>query len=268
MPSFKSNGGFIGANPSYFSTTTYKTPVFVGGVAYSGSGNTTDNQSYSLTSLTGGIGTAPQAGDVVIAAYAETTDNVDLSMSLGTGYTELFEAYDGAGDLNYAVYYKVMGDTPDTTFVNPTGQQASTNGWALAIHVWRNVSKTAPISASGYTVGTSFSLPTVTANYSSSAVIVVAAAGDSGGLDATVISTTGLANEYPALGNDTYDSLIYMGSKFGPVTPGAIPVNAITTDLPIATGDSAGVAVIELAPEAYNSSGIWALNEVAPSFIK
>lgn len=121
---------------------TFSTPapdsdlVFVGGA--SGNGASGSAITVSLTSLTGGVASAPAAGDIVIIGWApcpNLTPDLDVSV---TGYTEAADVYaPGSGvDTNLGAFYKVMGGVPDTT------AELSATGGALfegsyVIHVWR-----------------------------------------------------------------------------------------------------------------------------------
>jgi hypothetical protein len=75
--------------------------------------------------------------DVVVCVYAASGTS-DLAMSgtwSGGGGTELHEMYQNStDDTNLGLYYKVMGGTPDTSFVGvgPTGTANATIGTAFA----------------------------------------------------------------------------------------------------------------------------------------
>lgn len=112
---------------------------FVGTVTTSASG------SLSLTSLTGGIGSAPATDDIVLVAVFGT-DGSDINIAV-TGYTEVADIYaNGAGDSNFGVYYKIMGGSPDTTVTIPS----LTNVRAV-VYVLRGVDTTTPEDATATT---------------------------------------------------------------------------------------------------------------------
>lgn len=98
--------------------------------------------SVSLTSLTGGIGSAPAAGDFVLALQTrQTTSNVDYAPS---GYTEILDLYrdtPNTADPTLGVHYKFMTSTPDTTFTK------SSSNDALFALVFRGVNAATPQDA-------------------------------------------------------------------------------------------------------------------------
>jgi hypothetical protein len=97
----------------------------------------------SLTDLTGGIASAPAAGDLVVIYYGGNETGSGFGV---TGYTELFEtSYNNSSpeDVCLGVYWKLMGETPDTdvTFSGITGP----NTELAAILVFRGVDPTTPM---------------------------------------------------------------------------------------------------------------------------
>src|SRR5690606_6793774 len=111
--------------------------VFVGGYAQGYAGTTSDI-SFPLTSLTGGIASAPAANDVVILVLGiGSTSNVAKTI---TGWTPVVDLYaNDTWDANLLVYTKVMSGSPDTTITIPGGTGSSSNGAGIAVHVWRGV---------------------------------------------------------------------------------------------------------------------------------
>lgn len=84
-------------------------------IEFVGSTTTSTSGSLSLTSLTGGIASAPAEGDIVFVAVSNFGFfDQDISVS---GYTEVADVYGNSAlyDTNLGVFYKVMGATPDTT---------------------------------------------------------------------------------------------------------------------------------------------------------
>lgn len=106
---------------------------FVGAVATDASG------SLSLTSLTGGIASAPAQDDVVIVAVAGS-DSSDIDIAI-SGYTEAADLYANsfAIDTNLGVFLKVMGGTPDTSVTIPSMVSP-----AAVAYVLRGVDTTTP----------------------------------------------------------------------------------------------------------------------------
>lgn len=94
--------------------------------------------SHSLTSLTGGIGSAPLADDIVIVAvFGTNSSDQDISIS---GYEEVADLYaNGTNDTNFGVFLKKMGGSPDTTVTIP-----SLTGVLAVVYVLRGVDTTTP----------------------------------------------------------------------------------------------------------------------------
>lgn len=100
---------------------------------------TSSNKTISLTSLTGGIASAPDTGDLVLV-YFGTGSTVDRNLVV-SGYTEITELYaNDTYDTNLAVAYKFITATlPDTSLTLTGGTLSSSDGGAVYISVWRNV---------------------------------------------------------------------------------------------------------------------------------
>lgn len=117
---------------------------FVGGLA--GASATGSAPSYSLTSLTGGIGSAPIEGDlvIVVAGWSGGADDTPFMLTAGytAAHTDLYA--DDAHDPNMGVWYKFMGSTPDTT-VQPGAAGGFVVASACAVQVWRGVDQTTPM---------------------------------------------------------------------------------------------------------------------------
>lgn len=94
---------------------------------------------YSLTSLSGGVASAPQAGDIVIACVA-FNNSIDRNIQCSTsGYTEVADLYASSGnDCHLGVYYKVL-TTAETSVAFNLG--VAENAFFVA-HVWRNQNST------------------------------------------------------------------------------------------------------------------------------
>jgi len=114
---------------------------FVGGTT--GSGNGTGTLTVSLTGLTGGLASAPAAGDIVVVAHC-VGGNSDLNLTMNTaGFTEVADLYaNDSRDTSFAVYHKIMGGSPDTSVnVSKGGVGQSTT---VAVSVWRGINPTTP----------------------------------------------------------------------------------------------------------------------------
>ena len=98
----------------------------------------------SLTGLTGGSGSAPIAGDlVVIISGAPETADTNVSITT-TGYTNQELYADDTRDANGVFAYKIMGGTPDTTVAIPATSASTVRGSVVA-RVYRGVDQTTPI---------------------------------------------------------------------------------------------------------------------------
>lgn len=119
---------------------------FVGGTFATQASNSGAGYTISLTSLTGGLGSAPIAGDIVIVAtgWAYNTDgNPGVTTA---GYTELCDLYSNSSiDANFSVNWKIMGSIPDTNVSVTTSASTSGVGHVTVIQVWRGVNQTTPI---------------------------------------------------------------------------------------------------------------------------
>lgn len=110
------------------------------------------------------VGTA--ANDIVL--YLVATNSAQ-SFTPPTGYTELFDL----GTVGFALFYKVMGATPDTTVTT-----VNVSNPANVITVFRNVSTSTPID-NGFASALSANPPSITVL--SSNAMAIAVVGESGG---------------------------------------------------------------------------------------
>lgn len=229
----------------------YDPIVYVGGMA-KGAGGSGGLTFTFATELTGGTGNI-QEGDMVIVAVAvgsasTTTGNVDITMSTA-GYTELADLFaSDTQQTNLAVFYKIMGATPDTTVVT-AGTGSVDNSIAAAVQVWRNVDQSNPFDVAIRTdtsidtgVATPDSITTVTEN------AIIVAIGASGHAEGTVTYDTpsGLSNFITASGNDAEDITVGMGSALknfaGTFSPSAF------TGPGALTSNSSAAATLALRP--------------------
>lgn len=172
------------------------TLTYVGGT--SGSNNDGSNYAVSLTSLTGGAGSAPIAGDLVIVAtgFAGTSDsNPGVTTS---GYTELTDLYsDDSNDSNFSVNWKIMSVSPDTSVTAISG--VSTHAGVTVIQVWRNADSVTPIDVTTTTAtgtnGRDFDSPEITPVTSGAVVLSMGGAAHSASVTTTLTSEpTGYSN--------------------------------------------------------------------------
>jgi hypothetical protein len=116
--------------------------AYVGGQT-AGSSGTTSNISFGITSLSGGLASAPATGDLVVIFWCIGSDGTTPTTSQYIdGYTELTRVLSPDTESRQAtliVGYKVMGATPDTSVTMIGGTASNRNAGVVAIYVWRNV---------------------------------------------------------------------------------------------------------------------------------
>lgn len=182
---------------------------FVGGVsARTGATQLT----IPLTSLTGGSDAAAQTGDLVVVAYAlGATSNQNLALATA-GYIELVELYEDRNpDNNLSIFYKFMGDPPDTQ-VQTTPPATGVN--VAAVSVWRGVNTSTPLDVAYVTAQgpTSNVNPPAITPITEGAVILACGAGTAVTQDA-VNTPTDLENWVTAHQQGNYDTDVGIGSK-------------------------------------------------------
>lgn len=246
-------------------------PVFVGGAVANKAGATSGNSTISLSSgLTGGIASAAQSGDFVIAGYA-TGSAADRTLSItdGTNAYSLIgsELYSNGTtyDSNLWVGYKFITNDTTVTF-GPTGN--AQDGGAMFVHVWRNVNTSTPLDGVTPTTATGTGTgkpdgPAITPNTAGAIIIVVGAQAAGTGANFTQ-SGSELSNFRTTNGVDTNDGTIGVGSyawtsgAFDPVVwtggssnaanawtalcfalrPGAAPAQSLTAALDFVGADA------------------------------
>lgn len=275
MQSVFLNGGMIGVTLDYGSTEQYiigtnqqrVRPTLVGQQVYNRSGSTTAlNISFNLS---GGTGTLPQTGDIVILAIALGAGTTTL-MSAPSGYTQLarFAASDTNDSVLY-VGYQIMGSTPDTTFPVPSSLSTS-NSQMVIVSVWRGVDQTTPIDVSTATAtGTNSRLadpPAITPVTENAIIIGIGATAYAGTVYS--FSAGGSLSSFVSIsGSDTYDGALGLGhhewvsSTFDPT---AFSITGTTSS------DSWTAVTLTLRPALldvpiygnYKNSGVWGLPAV------
>lgn len=132
-------------------------PITLVGRASFAWADSTTSKALSLTGLTGGVGSAPEEGDVVVFFYYHgcTTQAYTLTVS-ETGYATTYSSLVPGPGIAALAGIKVMGATPDTTLTVNTSNGFNGMARVVLVEVWRNVSATQP----DVTVGSS----TTTAN--------------------------------------------------------------------------------------------------------
>lgn len=143
---------------------------YVGGRGAGRAGTTSTVVVDISSGLTGGIGTAAAAGDLVVVTNSVGTAAraPALNITTPTGYTALTAQRTTATtyDTNVQTCYKIMGGTPDTSVTIP-GSGNTADGQAYTIQVFRGVDTTTPLDvtptyATGSGVGNQFNAAAIT----------------------------------------------------------------------------------------------------------
>lgn len=186
--------------------------TYVGGKTASTVGITT-SWNISLTNLTGGTGSAPQTGDLVIIGYQVGTtggDNYNEQI-VTSGYIrhqDLFES-ESTFNSNLAVYYKFMGGTPDTSVDMPeTGTLARAG--AVTIQVFRGVASSIFDVTTTTAQSDNYGRPdpaSITPSSPESLIVVVGGASHD-----SIFTNSQLSNFISTTGTDTYSASIGSGT--------------------------------------------------------
>lgn len=161
--------------------------------------------------LTGGIGSSPQEGDLIIA-FATSSYNTILTLSAsgnnsGAFTTEVasFRGND-TWDANAAVFRQFAGSTPDTSISVSRGLPNAAYGGLAIVLVWRGVDATTPIDVTSVTAtGTSAShpdCPSITP-VTSGAKILALGAGTQGSTGSAFTVPSGMTSIVSSLGDGT-----------------------------------------------------------------
>lgn len=244
--------------------------IYVGGVAagYYGAASITQ----SLTSLTGGVGTAPIEGDFVVVVLSHVGEFSASPYFTTSGYTEQVDLLaNDIHDTTLVVGTKFMGATPDTEVVLD-GSGNSLYGSTVMVHAWRGVDPSTPLDVAITTgTGTSSGIanaPSITPLTAGAQILVIGAAA---GTYSSYLQNTGsaLSNFLSARNNDTYNVSSAMGSVAW--TSGAYDPVAFTLAGADDTAWSWAAATIALRPlampEALPGSGSLTITSEAPAMI-
>jgi len=170
---------FRGDSGDYFATfpaAQYddEVPTYVGSVsdgAANGNAVTLDLTGLSL-----------QENDLVLAFIAVGSDDNSNKAEVGTstGWTEIVDIFtDDTEDVSLAVYYKLMGSTPDTSF--DTASAAGTDSIAATARAYRGVNTTTPLDVTSTTSTTTDTAlpnpPSITTVTDKCRVVIAGAAG-------------------------------------------------------------------------------------------
>jgi len=126
-----------------------------------------------------------QQGDLVVAVASADATTFSVSSSGWTGYNTSFSLRDRTNSISHIICYKEMGATPDSTFsldatVDFIGAIAFRNAQ------WDSNNDYVNDQTSGFTVGTSCALPSLSISTSGSAAVYLAMLDD----DNATVSTT------------------------------------------------------------------------------
>lgn len=276
---FFDNGGFIGRTANYNDTfkyvitpeeTSLATLSYVGGKTESGVG-TTSNITISLTGLSGGTNSSPSAGDMVIIAVELCgTTNKDFRLSNYTRIADLY--FNDTEDTNLFVGYRFMLSTPDTTAILRSGSRSTSDAYAIAVQVWRNVDKMFPLDVAPVTrVQGNTAIPdpnSITPITTGAQIIVAAGAAHDTGVNTFTASY--LSNFLTVGADDTNDATVGMGNvawTSGTYDPaewtfgGSDSVSYSTSSVVFALRPKTVVDEEEVLGNQKNS-GIWSLNSV------
>lgn len=137
-------------------------PQFVGRTKAKGV-KTASDVNVSLTSLTGGLASAPADGDLIVVGYAfGSRSDVNLSFAIRDAASNVYTVVgtdlygNDTYDTNLVVAYKHAGATPDTQVNITTGMTDA--GYTIMVEVWRGVDSTtvldvAAVGATGTNTG-------------------------------------------------------------------------------------------------------------------
>lgn len=189
-----------------------KVLTYVGGLTSAFFGGTT-NVNISLTSLTGGIASAPAEGDFVII-YFGSGSAADRTLNI-SNYDKIVDLYAGdTEDTNFIVCTKFMTSTPDTQFTITGGTGSNDDAGVVAVHVWRHVEPLGPYDAITQSVIASNTVlvnpPAITPS-TPGAVVVAGGVGAHTG-DVQTFSSSNLINFITAGSFDVNDSTVGLGS--------------------------------------------------------
>jgi hypothetical protein len=221
--------------------------TYVGGTTATITPSTSTTTNVSLTSLTGGIASAPITGDIVIVYYG-TGSAAARNISV-TGYTQVSKLT--ATDIEYTnlyVGYKVMGVTPDTQLTASATLNAADAG-AVVVQVWRGVDTVFPLDVTSTTATSLNSAlcnpPAITPITAGSVIVAGGAAAHTQGV--ITFGSSNLSN-FTTLGgpDSTNDVTVGVGSKQW--TAGAFDPAAFTFGAADSTNFSWAAVTLALSP--------------------
>ncbi|WP_066112556.1 MULTISPECIES: hypothetical protein [unclassified Blastomonas] len=227
---------------------------YVGGKTASITGSTSTATNISLTDLTGGLASAPAAGDIVIVAYAVSSSG-DVAIGVNTsGYDEIAELFaNDTRDTNLSVSRKIMGSTPDTSVdVSATG--GTFNPGVVTIGVWRGADATTPLDVAATTAtGLDSWAPNpaaITPSTTGAQIIVIGAgAGGTGTAAIGALSSSELSN-FRTISFDNTARSVGVGMGSFAWTSGAFDPAAFSVSGTNSTSNSNASVTLALRPAA------------------
>jgi len=118
---------------------------FVGSRTFTNAGSTT-TFTVPLTTLTGGIASAPRTGDLVVAFITGASTGGPTDIPMPSGWEQLSRlSGDDTWDTDLYVIYKAMGATPDTGFDIVGGLADASHSIAVTIWVYAGASTATPV---------------------------------------------------------------------------------------------------------------------------
>lgn len=191
-------------------------PVFIGsngvGANNGGSG------SVDLTALTSGTSSTASENDIVVITVHYESATSGIPTMTTSGYTQIASGFaNDSLDSQVAVFYKIMGGTPDTTAVYAASGDAA-GATSATLMVFSGVDLTTPIDVTATTtITTNTVIPafsSITASSSTTGSILIGAAGGGHTRDDTAFYTDA-DNQYVSFSsvsaNDSGDSVTGMG---------------------------------------------------------
>jgi len=186
---------------------------FVGSRTYVAEGSASD-MTVPLTTLTGGIASAPRAGDLVVVFVGASTENIDQTTT-PTGFTSINEISvrrgfkSGSGQTsNLRASLKVMGSTPDTDFVIPGGTGSTSNALAVSIYVFAKASSATPAAANSSATDSHPQPPSITPTFDGSIILCAGHTHDS---SVAVFTSSDFDDFITAISDDTNNGVIGSG---------------------------------------------------------
>jgi len=174
-------------------------------IEFVGSDSENGSKTIDLTSLTGGIDTAPEENDIVII-LASSGDNAQTISMVTAGYTQLDIQRNSNDTLDTAsaVFYKVMGATPDTD-----AEVTIIGKYSIIAYVLRGIDTSTPIDVTTVgAVGSNSNLvdsPSITPVTNGAWVISMGAGSNDG---STATTATGIPTGYT---NDLFQNSALAG---------------------------------------------------------